>query len=224
MSTQTLEDLYKEGLSIIIDNRLHQYPAPDDSLQHDEMNEYQQYIHDSYYTVCIAMENDDKVNQWSNSVIECLKTYPDAMKLIMEFTSDYSNTPEIAKFLRRVRYVEKVLSQYPSLGVAYSVELYENHLIIVLSNKKYIYHTFKDSRLLQPINLLLSKGCIDKSDLIKLDKRTNNDPKQVFKQVLSKECSDLVFDTSKRAKLCIKQNGKLHKEDIERLDKYLKVL
>lgn len=140
MSTQTLEDLYNEGLEIIRDNKLHQVTEPD-HVPYELMDDYQQEIFHYYYQVDSYLKKNKIVDKWSDKVIDRFKTYPNGAKFEIEFTEGSPDEiTEQEKMFERVAYLEKFISSQSNEKTTkneilkYELQLNDKELRIIANN------------------------------------------------------------------------------------------
>ena len=109
MSTQTLPELYEEGLEIIKQHGLHQLSVPED-IPYDEMDVHQQDTVHFYHQVDSYLKENKIVENWTNKVVSTLQALPNSTKLELDFTAGPPNgIEEQEKILKRVAYLEKLL-------------------------------------------------------------------------------------------------------------------
>ena len=140
MSTQTLEDLYNEGLQIIKDNKLHQISEPE-NIPYEIMDDDQQEVLHYYYQVSSYLKKNKIVEKWSNKVINKFKSFPNGTKYEIEFTEGpQDEITEQEKMFDRVAYLEKFISSQSDEKTTinemlkYELQLNDKELRIIVNN------------------------------------------------------------------------------------------
>lgn len=215
MSTQTLEELYQEGLEIIRDNKLHQIEAPE-NIVYDMMDDYQQDIFEYYYQVDDYLEKHKIVENWTNKVLLVFKSLPNGTKLEIDFTAGAPDSmTEQEKMLKRSAYLEKLLSTHAEPKelnntelLKYVLKLNDRELrIIIENNESLVLYVFREGKVYD-----LFKKAYDKNGYTNQKKNMNEYMRSIKKVGYLKQ-----FVTIDMHMINIDKSGYIKAKDLEKL-------